>query len=421
MTERIDTDTCLKRVRWSAAACGPVLRYSSVQSYENAGEDDVEISYTFPQPRGKSVILKFAAVVNGVRREARAMPKRQAEERYEEAVGEGDSPVMLEIEDGLCTASLGNLRPGEKAEVELAYALLLEPALGTARITVPTVIDQYYAADPCSAPQGRQAVVTSALARYDLEGELVLGGELADCRVSSPVNKLVAQRTADGLKVTLAPGSSMDRDLVIDIEGMPAASSALAADGERWACIASFCPPEPEGRREQPLSCGLLVDCSGSMGGDRIRSARLALMKLVGQRRPGDRLGLYRFGSGWEEAVSFGEADAGQAARLNAALQRCEADMGGTEMQSAIHRTGEACRKAMRGRAGDILLITDGDVWDKDACVSAARGTGRRLFALGVGMAPGHCVLEEIAEATGGAYEAVYDDGGVEAAVLRMA
>lgn len=68
----------------------------------------------------------------------------------------------------------------------------------------------------------------------------------------------------------------------------------------------------------------------------------------------------------------------------------------------------------------DVLLITDGEVWDTDALVNQTRATGHRVFAIGVGSTPAEGVLRALAEATGGAYELATPGEDLERAALRM-
>lgn len=45
---------------------------------------------------------------------AKPIQKKEAEQKYEDAIESGDSPIMLEItEKDFCTASLGNILPGQ--------------------------------------------------------------------------------------------------------------------------------------------------------------------------------------------------------------------------------------------------------------------------------------------------------------------
>lgn len=68
-----------------------------------------------------------------------------------------------------------------------------------------------------------------------------------------------------------------------------------------------------------------------------------------------------------------------------------------------------------------MLILTDGEFWDDgETIIELAKKGKRRVFILGIGMAPYHNVLTKIAELTGGAYEAVYSAYDIEAAVQRM-
>jgi len=93
------------------------------------------------------------------------------------------------------------------------------------------------------------------------------------------------------------------------------------------------------------------------------------------------------------------------------------ADLGGTEMEAALRSVF-----ALGGTevAADVLLITDGEIWNADSLVAAARAAGQRVFTVGIGAAPAEGVLRQLAETTGGACEFVAPDEDAEAGILRM-
>ena len=88
------------------------------------------------------------------------------------------------------------------------------------------------------------------------------------------------------------------------------------------------------------------------------------------------------------------------------------ADLGGTEMEAALRSVF-----ALGGTeaAADVLLITDGEIWNADSLVAAARAAGQRVFTVGIGAAPAEGVLRRLAETTGGACEFVAPDEDAEA------
>lgn len=96
-------------------------------------------------------------------------------------------------------------------------------------------------------------------------------------------------------------------------------------------------------------------------------------------------------------------------------IDSIDADLGGTKLEEAL----KGCTKIFPTQKENsaILLITDGEVWDNKAIIETARKSGRRIFILGVGMAPYGSLLTKMAETTGGVYASVYSETDIEEAV----
>lgn len=100
--------------------------------------------HTFPLPF-QAVLLGFASELNGERQEGVVVAEREAERQYEESLGEGDAPVMLEAHaDGLHTANIGNLKPGDEIVLECRFVQLLSFEQGRLRVSIPTMIAPRY-------------------------------------------------------------------------------------------------------------------------------------------------------------------------------------------------------------------------------------------------------------------------------------
>ncbi|MFS2055667.1 VWA domain-containing protein, partial [Variovorax sp. CT11-76] len=161
----------------------------------------------------------------------------------------------------------------------------------------------------------------------------------------------------------------------------------------------------------------LLVDCSGSMAGDSIDAARRALQSIVSRMGAGDRFSLSRFGTTVEHR-SRGLWQLTEVTRLAAQrwIGALQADLGGTEMESALASTFALGA----GASSDVLVVTDGEISAIDATVESARASGHRVFVVGIGSSPAESHLRRLAEATGGACDFVAPGEAVEPAVLRM-
>lgn len=412
----------LKRVSAHGRVAGLLLSMTVRQAYRNDTPDTLETVYTCPLAWG-AVLTGLAVEIGGRRLQGAVLARRQARERYEEAVASGDAPVMVERRsDALYAVNLGSLKPGEEATIELRYAQLLTVEQGRVRLSVPTTVAPRYGDPHGDAGLAPHEVPQASLdARYPFDLRLDVDGPLADGDIRSPTHAIGVSRGERGATVRLARTGWLDRDLVIAFEGAPAtigagtAFAVRAPDGAGCVALASFCPRIDAPPRES-LALKVLVDCSGSMAGDSIAAARRALARVTGALAPADRFSYSRFGSRVvHESDGLQPASPRALAIARAAIERTDANLGGTEIAGALASTfghGDA-------RDADVLLITDGQVWAIDEVVAQARASGHRVFAVGVGSAPAESLLRRLAEATGGACELVAPGEAIEAAVDR--
>ena len=192
----------LKSVRMEGRVEGLLLTMQVSQRYRNESDDTIEATYTFPAGWGAN-LLGFSVTLNGKKLKAVALAKNKAEEGYEKAITEGDTPVMLEKSPiGLYTANLGNLKPNEEAIIDIAYAQLLRFEKGRVRITLPTVIGARYGQaekDGHIAPH--QTVEANALVEYPFTARLDLVGDIALGVVTCPSNSVDISSTENGRRI----------------------------------------------------------------------------------------------------------------------------------------------------------------------------------------------------------------------------
>jgi Ca-activated chloride channel family protein len=395
---------------------GLLLELDVEQRYRNSGETSVEVVYTFPMPFD-AVLLDLDVELGGRKLSAVVVEKRVAETRYEDAIDKGDTAIMLErAGDGLCTLNLGNLMAGERAIIRYRYAELLRFQHGAVRLCVPTVIAPRYGDASKAGLEPHQLPGSDLAVEYPLALTIELRGDIATGTFSSPSHAIATSRTDASVLVSLAGGAFLDRDFVLNVGGLSGRSLAVVAeDGERFVALASFCAAAPRDANALPLNVKLLVDCSGSMGGDSIDAARRALHRVLAALEPSDHFAFSRFGSQLvHETAGLLLADATNVRLASESVGRMDADLGGTEMPAALRGAF-----AIDG-AADVLLITDGEIWDADGLVAEARAARQRVFVVGIGAAPAEGVLKRLADASGGACEFVAPDEDAEAAIVRM-
>ena len=412
-------------VKASGAVKGRLLLMTLEQRYRNAGSNNAEITYTFPLPQGPNggaVLMDVEVDINGRVLKGEVTAKNTARTKYEEAISEGNTSILLERNyDGSFTLELGNLMAGEECKIMIRYAQTLSPEHGQIRMMLPTTIAPRYG-NPIT--QGRlqphQVPVTDSLAEYPFDIQVVLFDDMAYSNVSSPSHKTSYFRNGDDLVIKLAQRGYLDRDFILIFSNLKSESVALAGKDYyqvgQHAMMASFCP-KFAATGSKALNAKILVDCSSSMSGDSIDAARRALMGFVQGIAKEDKFSLSRFGDTVEHrnrGMWSGTAQAKASAMRW--IEGVHANMGGTEMAPALVSTIAITDS---GKA-DILLVTDGEIEGIDEVIEVATSSKHRIFVVAIGSSPAEGHLRKLATATGGYCDFVAPGENVEPAILRM-
>ena len=229
--------------------------------------------------------------------------------------------------------------------------------------------------------------------------------------IESPSHTIAVERDTNGRECSIQlvrKSAFMDRDLIIAVRNDKklAATALIEKDGDEYLLWGSFQPQFGLSEDSSPRSIKIVVDCSGSMGGDSIAQARDALLRVMDELRPQD----------WFNIVAFGDratplfnaqvkADKESISYARGFLKKMDADMGGTEIGSALEM-------AVRLRCPDkiqqdVLLITDGEIWEWEKVVAKAVKSKHRFFTVGVGSSVSEAFVRNLAERTSGACELV--------------
>ena len=401
----------LERVSLKAVLEDLLAQVEVRQVFVNREQAPIEAVYTFPVPRG-SVLLSFTARLGERELTGRILPAPQAEADYEEAVTDGDAAILLqESSPGLYTVNVGNLLPGEQAELNYRYSQLQYWQSGTLRFALPTVVAPRFGDPAAAGLQPHQVPEADLFTHREVDFRAAIRGALQDAEITCPTHRIAVERTADQAVVRFDEDATraMDRDIVLHLRRAGAATATAlaepaAAGGESVGLI-SFCPEPGRETTPEPRFVKILVDCSGSMQGDSIGQAREALRRILDSLRPQDHFTIVAFGSSHRFVTGPAVPGTPEAvAGARDAIKTIHANMGGTELGEALLAT--MALRTPDGRQGDILLVTDGEVHDA-GLVKQARKAGGRVFTVGVGCAPGESLLARLSEATDGAAEFV--------------
>ena len=379
------------------------------QSYKNEEPVNIEAVYTFPLPT-RATLLELTVTLGERALKGVIVEKTEAEDRYEEAITDGDSAIMLQqLDSGLYTMNVGNLQAGESAVICFRYAILQQWSSGHLRFMLPTTIAPRYGDPASQGLQPHQQPDYDIVAEHSYSLRIVVNGLLEGGKIDSPSHDLSIVRTDEGTVIHLAKGSAaLDRDFIMNVhvdDAQPAAAR-VERDIEGYVALASFRPEFANLIDEAPKSVKVVVDCSGSMGGDSIQQARDALQRILESLRPQDYFNILTFGSHYE--MLFPSQVPVNSLNLEQALgfvREIDANMGGTEIGGVLQAAYRL--PANLDVSPDLLLITDGEVWNSEPVISEAKQSGHRIFTVGVGTSVAEAFVRKLAEECGGMCELV--------------
>jgi len=405
---------------WLAGRLLPVgARLLVYHSFRSSEKKALEVIYAFGLPRD-AALRRFRVTGEGFSARSELRPVEEAVRAYEEGLEQGHLAALArEYGDGLVNLTVGNIRPGETVTVALEILAGVEAHEEGLRFRFPFTLA------PCYHRQARAAEVSAGFGEIELPeeefGDLILPRFAADAthlhevgfdlrvkmpggvsEVGSPSHTLrVLQEDDASSRVQLGAGRDVpDRDLVLDVRARDGLAGVLIGlDHEGRGRFAALVPSRAFGERsEAPRQVVFVLDRSGSMEGAPIQQARRALEACLGALAASDRFGVVAFDDRVEEfrrSLVEGTAESRREAR--AFLSGIGA-RGGTELAAGISRAA-----AMLGRAGgDILVLTDGQVYATEEILKTARTTGVRLHCLGIGSASQDRFLALLARETGG-------------------
>ena len=387
--------------------------------FRSAEAKPLEVIYSFALPRD-AALRQFVVTGEGFRVRSRLKPTEEAIKEYEAGIQEGHLATLArQYGDGVVNLTVGNVRPGETVVVLLEVLAGVEAHDNGLRFRFPfTLAPSYHR-------RARAAEVEPGVGEMELPedefGDLILPRYQKDAvdlhevgfslsvtmaqaiaEVSSPSHGVRVKMDAElRSHVMLAAGRDVpDRDLVMDVTTRGSRACLLAGrakDGKRR--FAAVVPSRAFGEAPAaPRHVVFVLDRSGSMQGIPIEQAKKALEACLGALAEDDRFGIVAFDDKIERFDSeMCQGDKRHREKAHNFLSSIEA-RGGTELAQAI----AAAVKLLGHTAGDILIMTDGQVSGTERVLDEARAGGIRLHCLGIGSASQDRFLTLLARETGG-------------------
>ena len=422
----------LQRVRVRAELSGLTARTICEQRFQNGGAEALEVTYIFPLPPEGALVGMRLRVGDRVV-EAQLQPKAQAAARFAEARAQGQLAGMVTQQRAdVHTLSLTRVPAGAIVEVEVRVEEQLRSIDGALWWRFPTVIAPRYTPGQAIGHSGPGVSADTDLvpdashispplrigggATLDLQVRLL--GPWASVATSQHSMEL---RMEDGAAVVRPAGpATCDRDFVLRlVTGAPAGERLIArTDGSFTEVVLH--PAGGSAVAQRPRDAVYLLDISGSMGGEKIVAARLALRAAIAALGPQDTLQIIAFDDRLER-WSAKPQPVTEAAVSSAGLwiARQEA-RGGTELLPALQSA--LAEEAGPGRLRTVLVITDGESTDEARLVPCVAGRrGRTIVStLGIDTAVNAALLGDLAQVGGGVCALCTPQDDIEAAVAGL-
>lgn len=409
---------------------GLVAEVQVRQHFRNAGKDWLEGDYLLPLPPGAAVYSMSLEI--GERHIVAEIQRKEAAQKvFAQARANGQQAALLEADSGnLFRTAVTNVAPGETVTIELHYWQRIDYRAGEFSLRFPLTFTPRYhmraGAQPDDAGIRTPQVFTDDDAKAPLRTHIAvqLDAGVPLAAVESPSHAIVSTRQGKRRDIRLRDASVIpDRDFVLRWQPAPQAQPNVASfsqdiDGAHYAMLMLLPPQQPAQRLPRELI--LIIDTSGSMGGESIRQARAALDLALSQLQPGDRFNVAEFNSilnPWRPDAVAASPEAVQQAQ--AWIDQLQA-RGGTEMAPAL--SFALSGHAPPGYVRQVLFATDGAVDDPNGLMQLIdRQLGdSRLFPIGIGSAPNAGFLQAAARHGRGSETLIADRAALDAKMHEL-
>ncbi len=378
----------LKSTSIEVEAAAGLARVVLEQVFHNEHREPLEVTYQLPLP-ADAAVAGFAFRIGTERVVGKIERKAEARARYENALAQGHTAALLEqTRSSLFTQEVGNIPPGETVRIEVS---LDQPLLWREgwEWRFPTVVAPRFLDATGRVPDAASVVVAVADGAIGATAEVRMRiGDALTGAPSSPSHALQSQG-----RVLSIGEAALDRDVVVrwpvaleaasaSLEvGRPEASNPRA--GSAFGALTVVPPVLYEPQAAMPRDVVVLLDTSGSMGGEPLRQAKAVVSALIEGLGEADELEMIEFSwkpSRWKRSPKRASA------RRKAQAQKWLAGLsasGGTQMRAGILEALSP-RRSLAQR--QVILVTDGLIGFEQEIVAAVLAEGAaRVHTVGIG------------------------------------
>ncbi len=366
------------------------------ETFVNTSQHTIEAVYTMPLAE-KAAIQEFGITgADGVRQVGAVEEKREAEAIYSNAQAQGVTPAMVApaADGNSFQTKVGAVLPGKRVTVDVTFSQILDYKSGRIVYQYPLQL---------KSVQVEKPELVSVRLKIRDQKKIV--------EVKSPTHPCSVVRKDDhAVEVTFEKGQwqpDHDFQVVYDVTAPRMGFNFLSTrpnEKEAGYFMMMLAPQEEiEAKDVAARDLVFVLDCSGSMQGQKIEQAQRALKYIVNRLNADDRFNLVTFSDGATARCGDGLVAATDLNR-RAALAQVDAvgASGGTNAQDALQSGLRLFDGSSRTKA--LIFLTDGQptVGETNperiaAHARAANAAKVRVFTFGVGDDVSTPLLEQLA------------------------
>mmetsp|Transcript_293 Transcript_293/g.306 ORF Transcript_293/g.306 Transcript_293/m.306 type:complete len:853 (+) Transcript_293:33-2591(+) len=410
----------VKEVKVDANVLDMASSVNVTQTYINQYDTAIETKFSFPL-NALAAVCKFTATIDGHDIVGVVQTKEEAEETYDDALAEGrTAALMQEEEPDVFVTSLGNIPPGAEVIIKITYVSELEVDGKDIKFVLPTSVAPRYA-PPADLQTQTLPSISNVFFSIGLEMSCdITGVKCSDYTIDSTLEGTKGLVVMDGQKeenrvVLLNKKTDFALQVSLAEPNQPRVWLEHDKEHKSIAVMASFYPDlEVE---EIVNEVVIVIDCSGSMSGSRINSARQALKELLDTIPSTCFVNVCRFGSSHKLLFRNSQPCNEKTKKAIRELQ-VEADLGGTELLKPLHAILSSKAKYPR----QVFVMTDGEVSNTDQIIRYVRAKkgSTRIFSFGIGSGCSKELVSGIARAGNGKAEYISDNYALKQVVVRQ-
>ena len=403
---------------------------------QSSETEPIEAVYSFMLPKD-GALRRFYITGDGFSAHSELKPTQDAEKQYEDGIEQGHlSALAKNYRDGVVNLNIGNIRPNEIITVHLEIIGGVESHHNGFRFRFPFTLAPSYHAQAkmieCSEGQGEIELPE------DKFGDVILPPFMKDSKnlhkigfnlnvgfpqdsieIASPSHNIQTKNVNDSLsKVSLSIQEDIpNRDLVLDVHSKKSEiqiHQGIDKTGET-SFICTIPSSEFGKSSQESRNFVFLLDRSGSMRGYAMKQAKNALRACLSALSESDRFSLIAFDDNVEVFDSMVNGTMENRERLEKFLDGVDA-RGGTELMHGI----QTAASILGDCQGDIMVITDGQVFGGEEIMQQAKALSIRLHILGIGAASQDRFISSLARETGGISKFVTPRERIDMAALEL-